>query len=466
MNFKQLIFKQINNPPEVEMRKRRTSQVSIFDQFAEHDIGRELQGMSRWLDEHPPVLAWVEADLRSQGVKPTGREGMTVESVLRCGLLKQHRQLSYEELAFYLLDSSSFQAFARLALHWCPKKSVLHSTISAVRAQTWERINGCLLGTARAERIEPGRKVRLDSTVTASDIHEPTDSRLLCDGVRVMVRLLKEAVKLPGAPRVKWHNHGRVARKRGRAIFYSRGMKRKRPLYKDLVSVTRATLGYVHEAELRLSVAGIGGLELEVWLAQVRHYRPLIERVIEQTERRVFGGETVPAAEKVVSLFESHTDIIKKGNRKTQYGHKLNLSSGRSGLILDVVVEAGNPPDSQRFLPMLERHIKCYGCAPHQMAVDGGYASVENLKEAKACGVEDVAFHKKRGLKIEDMVKSHWVYRRLRNFRAGIEAGISCLKRAYGLGRCTWKGLSHFKAYVWSSVLAYNLALFARLRPT
>ncbi len=131
-----------------------------------------------------------------------------------------------------------------------------------------------------------------------------------------------------------------------------------------------------------------------------------------------------------------------------------------------MVVEAGNPPDSQRFIPMLERHIECYGRAPRQVAVDGGYASAENLEQAKARGVKDVAFHKKCGLKIEEMVKSRWVYRRLRNFRAGIEAGISCLKRAYGLGRCTWKGLAHFKAYVWSSVFAYNLALFARLRPT
>ena len=100
-----------------------------------------------------------------------------------------------------------------------------------------------------------------------------------------------------------------------------------------------------------------------------------------------------------------------------------------------------------------------------QLAVDGGYASKDNLEKAKGCGVEDVAFHKKRGLRIEEMVKSTWVYRQLRNFRAGIEAGISCLKRAYGLSRCTWKGLAHFKAFVWSSVVAHNLALLARLKP-
>ena len=448
------------------MRRKRTSQVSIFEAFAAHDIGRELEGMSRWLDEHREVVEWVEADLRSEGVKPTGRCGMSAESVLRCGLLKQYRQQSYEELAFYLLDSSSFQAFARTRLGWSPKKSALQNNISAVRWETWERINGSVKVSARAERIEPGSKIRIDSTVTDTDIHEPTDSRLLCDAVRVMVRLLKCGSQLPGGQGLKWHNHHRVARKRTHKIFHTRGMERKVGLYRDLVEVTVATLGYVREAEWRLGESGIGGLEYEAWLSQVRHYKPLIERVIEQSERRVFEGEAVPASEKVLSVFESHSDIIRKNHRETRYGHKLNLSSGGSGLILDVVVEAGNPADSERFIPMLERHAECYGRAPRQAAVDGGYASRENLEAAKALGVEDVAFHKKCGLTVEEMVKSHWVYRRLRNFRAGIEAGISCLKRAYGLGRCRWKGLPHFKAYVWSSVLAYNLALFARLRPT
>jgi IS5 family transposase len=133
-------------------------------------------------------------------------------------------------------------------------------------------------------------------------------------------------------------------------------------------------------------------------------------------------------------------------------------------LILDLVIEAGNPADRERLLPMLKRHIALYGKAPRQAAADGGYASRDNLAQAKACGVRDMAFHKKSGLRIEDMVKSRWVYRKLRNFRAGIEADISCLKRAYGLARCTWRGLDHFKAYVWSSVVAYNLALFARLK--
>ena len=121
-------------------------------------------------------------------------------------------------------------------------------------------------------------------------------------------------------------------------------------------------------------------------------------------------------------------------------------------------------PSSEKLVSLLERHVAFYKQPPRQSAADGGYASRDNLIQAKALGVSDVAFHKKCGLKVEDMVKSHWVYRKLRNFRAGIEAGISCLKRAYGLTRCTWRGLDHFKSYVWASVVANNLAIYARLK--
>ena len=209
----------------------------------------------------------------------------------------------------------------------------------------------------------------------------------------------------------------------------------------------------------------LAGIAAERWRAQLDHFLPLIERILAQSQGRVLEGQAVPAGEKLVSLFEPHADIIIKGARDVRYGHKLNLVTGRSGLILDVVVETGNPADAERFLPMLERQIAHCGVPPRQVAADGGYASQDNLTAAKALGVTDVAFHKKRGLTVEDMVKSRWVYRKLRNFRAGIEAGISCLKRAYGLARCTWRGLDHFKTYIWSAVVAHNLVLLARLKP-
>jgi transposase, IS5 family len=448
------------------MRQERTVQASIFDLFAGHEIGRELKAMSQWLDEHPALVGLLAKDLRRQGLKETGRQGLPAESVLRCGLLKQHRQLSYEELAFHLEDSASFRAFARLPLSWTPKKSVLQKTISAIRAETWEAINHAVLVSAREERIEPGRMVRVDSTVTAALMHEPSDSSLLWDAVRVMARLLRVADTLAGGLlRIAWHDHQRAAKKRARAIKFTRGRPNRLQHYRALIKITQATLAYLDQAAPQLWQVP-APMMVALWQAELSHYRPLIERIIRQTERRVLCGEQVAAGDKIVSLFEPHADIIVKGSRDVSYGHKLNLTTGRSGLILDLVIEAGNPADSERFLPMLERHIAFYGEAPHQAAADGGYASRNNLSQAKARGVHDMAFHKKAGLRIEDMVKSHWVYRKLRNFRAGIEAGISCLKRAYGLARCTWRGLDHFKAYVWSSVVAFNLALFARLKPT
>jgi IS5 family transposase len=442
------------------MRQERTIQASIFDLFSEHEIGRELKAMSGWLDGNPSLAALVAKDLRRLGLKQTGRQGLPADSVLRCALLKQHRQLSYEELAFHLEDSASFRAFARLPLWWTPKKSVLHKTIGAIRAGTWEAINRTLLASARSKRIETGGVIRLDSTVTAALMHEPSDSSLLWDAVRVTVRLLKEVDALLGS-KLAWRDHRRAAKKRARAIQFTRGRPQRVRLYRELIGISRATLTQLQQAEAQL--ASQNGPQAVLWQAKASHYRPLIERIIGQSERRVLKGEHVPACEKLVSLFEPHADIIVKGGRDTSYGHKLNLVTGKSGLILDLVIEAGNPADSERLLPMLERHIAFFGQAPRQAAADGGYASCANLSQAKAHGVRDMAFHKKCGLSIEDMVKSRWVYRKLRNFRAGIEAGISCLKRAYGLARCTWRGLEHFKAYVWSSVVAYNLALFTRL---
>ncbi len=446
------------------MRQKRTVQGSIFDLYAEHEIGRELKAMSDWLDSHPEVLDWIASDLCRAETKETGREGLSVESILRCAILKQHRQLSYEALAFYLEDSLSFRAFARLPLRLRPKKSVLQNGISAIGAASWERVNRLMLLDAKAQKIERGRTVRVDSTVTETPVHAPTDSSLLWDAVRTQVRLMEQAQELAGTMRLDWRNHRRVAKKRAYQIQYSRGQEKKVSWYRDLIKVTGKGLSYLDKAWLTLRQLKVDGVAFTIWEGQVKHYRGLIERVIEQAERRVIRGEQVPAAQKIFSLFEAHSDIIIKGSRDIQYGHKLNLASGRSGLILDAVIEQGNPADSDRFIPLLERQIAIYGSAPRQMAADGGYASKANVQQAKDKGVKDVAFHKKKGVKVEQMAKSDWVYRKLRNFRAGIEAGISCLKRAYGLARCTWKGLEHFKSYVWSSVVAHNLAVFARLQ--
>ncbi len=444
------------------MRQKRTVQSSIFDVYANHEIGRELKTMSDWLDAHSEILEWVAEDLCRQDAQNTGREGLSAESILRCAILKQYRQLSYEELAFYLEDSLSLQAFARLPQTWRPKKSALQGGIGAIRDAVWEQINRLMLQDAKELKIERGRTVRVDSTVTETPIHAPSDSSLLWDAVRTQVRLLQQAQELAGETRLDWHDHRRVAKKRAYQIQYSRGKEKKVRWYRDLIKVTGKGLDYLAKAWLQLSLLKLDDAAFAGWQEQAKHYQALIERVVDQAERRVIKGEQVPAAEKVFSLFEEHSDIIVKGSRDIQYGHKLNLATGRSGLILDAVIEDGNPADSERFIPLLERQIEIYGRAPRQMAADGGYASKVNVQLAKEKGVKDVAFSKKKGLKVAQMTKSDWVYRKLRNFRAGVEAGISCLKRSYGLARCTWKGLEHFKAYVWSAVVVHNLAVLSR----
>jgi IS5 family transposase len=446
------------------MRQERTVQATIFEVFARQQIGCELKAISGWLDGQRVLVSLVAGDLRREGLRQTGRQGLPAETVLRCALLKQQRQLSYEELAFHLEDSASFRAFARLPLAWSPKKSVLHRTISAIRPETWERINRALIADARQQKLEEGAMVRIDSTVTAALMHEPSDSALLWDAMRLMLRLLRRAARLPEAPAMRWHDRRRMAKRCATEIQYSRGKDHRRRLYRKLIAAVHATRAALQRAVSRLS--GLSGGAVERWRGQVDHCLPLIARVLDQSERRVLRGQPVAAAEKLVSLFEPHADIIVKGSRDVQYGHKLNLVTGKSGLILDLVIEAGNPADAERFLPMLDRHIARCGAPPRQMAADGGYASRDNLQEAKARGVTDVAFHKKRGLAVAEMTQSPWVYRKLRNFRAGIEAGISCFKRAYGGGRCTWRGIDHFKAYLWSAVVAHNLVLFARLKPT
>jgi transposase, IS5 family len=196
--------------------------------------------------------------------------------------------------------------------------------------------------------------------------------------------------------------------------------------------------------------------------AMIEHYLPLVECVIEQTERRVLHGETVPAEDKLFSIFEPHSDIIIKDRRDTFYGHKLTVTGGRSGLILDWVVEEGNPADSTLAIRMLERQKAIYGRAPRQAALDGAYASRDNLAEGKRLGVKDLAFSKKRGLAVLDMATSERVYRRLRNFRAGIESWISFLKRALSLDRCTWRGWAGFAHYVGASIVSANLLTLAR----
>ena len=439
------------------MRMKRTSQMSIYEIFAKHEIADELMKISNWLDAHTEVLDWAEADIQRKDLKATGRSGLTIESILRSGFLLRYWQWTYEELAFHLMDSDVNYGFARLPRGLYPKASALQGVISLIRAATWERINQLLVSGALDAKIECAKGVRIDSTVTDSPIHAPWDSSLLGDAVRVMDRMMKDARQR--CPELSYTCHQRVVKKQVTAIRNCKGTSIRQAHYKKLIKYTRKTLSAV-KGTLLSHKEWLGWVD---WVAQAEHVIPLIERIIDQAERRVVKDENVPVEEKIVSLFEPHTDIIVKGKRQVQYGHKINFSSGKHGMILDTVIESGNPADSSRLMPMIKRLDEVYGMLPNQVAADAGYANTANIAAAKELGIKAVGLPKKRGMTIEAMTGSEWIYKKLKRFRAGIEGNISTLKRAFGLDRCTWKGLDHFKAYVTSSVLAYNLQKFARL---
>jgi len=437
---------------------RRHDQLSLEQPYIEHSHATELAKISQILSLHPAIADLVGQDLVRGLVCPeTGARGMSGDQVLRVLLLKQMNGFSYRELEFHLADSVTYRTFCRFgALEPTPTRATLAENLKKVTPETLQAIGSVVIRYAAKTGVERGRKVRVDSTVVETNVHAPTDSSLMWDGIRVLTRLLQRANERFGFG--LYTDHRRRAKRRMLAIQHTGSPSKRRTAYRDLLKVAGKTMGYAQRAIDHL--AGHSGAEkLE---GELVHYAGLLERVMDQTRRRVIEGETVPASEKLVSLFEPHTDIIRKDRRDTLYGHKIFVTGGASGLILDCRIEVGNPADSTLALPMLERQKALYGRPPRQAALDGGFASKDNLKEAKTLGVADVCFQKKRGLKVSEMTRSSWVYKRLRDFRAGIEGMISFLKRAFGLDRCTWRGAESFATYVQASVLTANLLTLAR----
>jgi IS5 family transposase len=450
------------------MRRIVPDQLDLVPAPIAHVHAAELYKMSAVLDAIPDTAKLVGADLAHRGDKPIdtskGREGMTAEQVLRAFVVKQMKGYSYEDLAFHLADSSTYRSFCRFGIaDKPPTKSRLQKNIKRVRAETWAAINRKLVLHAAANGVETGRKVRIDATVVESNIHAPTDSTLLWDCVRVLARLQADARQHFGST---FNDHRRRAKRRAVAILNARSNEQRLPQYRDLLHVTNKTVKSAERIASELDhvepIDIVDLLRAGALAQELRHYIELTKRVISQTQRRVLRGESVPAADKLVSIFEPHADIIVKDRRETLYGHKVYVTVGASGLVTDVVIEKGNPADATLAVKMIERQRELYGRAPRQASFDGSFTSRANLATLKGLGVEDVAFSKGRGLSITEMVKSTWVYRRLRDFRAGVEGVISFLKRAFGLDCCTWSGFASFKSYVCGSVLACNLLLVAR----
>lgn len=437
------------------MREIHEKQVQILVPAVDHPVAKELEVISDVLDAEPRAADLVLQDLAGTANVKNGRPGMSGDRVLRALILKMSRGFSYEELSFHLQDSRTFRWFCRLGIDEpAPCASTLQANISVLEPETLRAVNDLVRRYASEEGIEPGDKIRTDCTVVESNIHPPTDSSLLFDVVKTCVRLLEHARELVAD--IRYSNHTRASKKRVHRIQYARRKKKRRKPYRVLIRYTRKSLSYV-EAALERSKEELGLLA-----AEMERVLELGRRVIDQTVRRVFEGEKVPATEKIVSIFEPHSDIIIKDWRHVFYGHKVCLSAGVSGMITDCVVETGNPADSTLVERTLDRHVALFGAPPRQFTCDGGFSSRSNLEYAKDLGVRDVCFTKSPGLEVDEMVSKPWIYRQLQKFRAGVESCIAFLKLSFGMSRCDWRGWKSFRRYVQSSVLACNLVVLAR----
>jgi IS5 family transposase len=452
------------------MRKKNQKQLSLMIRGIDHPHAVELEGISQILDDNPIINEWVLQDLSQDVMRTdTGAEGMSAEQVVRAAIVKQMEGYSYDDLAFHLIDSVCYRRFCRIGIvDKGFQKSALCNNIKAISPETWEAINRVFVGYGQDKEIEKGRQARIDCTVVSSDIHEPTDSSLLWDCVRVLTRMLRQINERFDDLHIPFSDHTKRAKRRMLGIMNAKKEKARKKQYEDLLTVTHKTVNYAQNAVSLLSAHPfMHPCLIESALRRAEELEEIIRlthKVIDQTTRRVIHGESVPACEKIVSIFESHTDIIVKDRRDTFYGHKVCLTGGASNLITDCLILDGNPADTDLTDQILDRHKDIYGQYPLKVALDGGFASKENLESAKGKGIKDVCFAKKRGLEEEQMCRSIWVYKRLRRFRAGIESGISWLKRCFGFGRCMWKSLRSFKSYVWASIVSANLLTLARAR--
>lgn len=450
------------------MRDSVRKQLPLVEPAIKHEHADELHQIRRLVDQDPRIADLIHADLiRGLSNPDTGRRGkMSAVQVLMVLFIKQMNDFSYELLAYHLADSRTYRAVCGFGIgDKIPSDKTLQRDIKRVRPDTLEAINRILMAIAAVKGIDKGRQVRVDCTVVESNIHHPTDSSLLWDCVRVLTRWTQRAKEIASDLIVV--NRCRRAKRRALGILNARTNKQRKKLYRDLLKVAHKTLNDAERAgEALKRAAAAEPVKACLIQAELQHYSALARQVITQTERRVLGGESLSPQDKIVSIFEPHTDIIVKDRRETLFGHKVTITGGGSGLLTDLVIEQGNPADVTLAQRMITRQQEIFGRVPRQAAFDGGFASKENLTAIKKLGVNDVAFAKKRGLAITEMAKSTWVYKKLRDFRAGIEGMISFLKRCFAMGRCTWRGFASFQAYAWSSVLTANFLLVARRSPT
>jgi IS5 family transposase len=436
-----------------------------------------LDQLDQLLDEDK-LFQVVKDDLarRRPHTLTRGRHSTPVEVILRMLVVKHLYNWSYEKTERFVADSITLRQFCRVYLEQVPDDSTLIKWANLLQPETLHRLLEHVVAMAQRLKVTRGRKLRTDGTVVESNIHHPTDSGLLADGVRVLSRTLgraREVIQSASAQvgqvaQEVFRNRLRSARNRAREISRATRSKAKKTrercqrIYQKLVQVTQANVEQARQVITLLRQ--VPSLAAQGMAAELTHFVPLVEQVIQQTVRRVVEGEKVPAQEKLVSIFEPHTDIIRRGKkgRPVEFGHKIWLDEVDGGIVSNYRVLEGNPPDQAQWIPSLEQHEALFDRPPNQASGDRGLYSLDNETQAQQMGVQRVILPKPgyRSAQRKEHERQRW-FRRGRRYHHGVEGRISVLKRRHGLDRCLYHGEKGFERWVGWGIIAHNLLTIA-----
>lgn len=404
----------------------------------------------------------------------TGRPSIAPDRLLRCCVVKHLKGWSFRELEREIRSNLVYRRFTRFDADPTPNYSTFSRCFAVLGASVTQRIHDRVVAIAREEQVALGRKLRTDTTVVESNVHYPTDSALLGDGIRVLTRSLQRIAGQCATGAIPVVNHARATQRR--LLEINRAAKglatvrqqRLRESYGGLLKLTRGVLRQAKAVveDLKADRVPISGSAISVRTQeqQLRHFMPLVEKGLAQTHERVFQGNRHGPG-KVLSLFEPHTQAIRKGkaHRPTEFGRLVRLDEVENGIVSRYEVQEGNPADTKAWNAALEQHQMNFGRPPRMATADRGYFAAKNERDAKVSGVERVALPARGRLSKAraKLQKERWFKRALR-WRAGIEARIGTLKHPFSMARATYKGDEGFQRYVGWCVITQNLVSMAR----
>ncbi len=424
----------------------------------------EYKTISEILDSQPEILDLAHRDL-GQLSKSTSRRGRTAdftsENLFRAILVMQREGLDYREASVRIAESETLQNFCRLLRKQTIDFTLLNKAFGALQPETWEMMNHVLGLEALSGKAISIEHLRTDTTVTECNIHWPTDSSLLWDTYRVIAREMScgrefDPLSCP------WRFHVKKIKNMGFFIARYSNSKSKKRLRK--VRQTMKTLIVRVEEVLEKATLFIAWakrstcLDLMAIGEMLANRLPVMRQVAKAARRREFDGEQVPNSDKVFSIFETHTELIMRGRRgrPVEFGHKVLLTQSKEKFITDYVVLEKNRGDDELLPLVLERHEQRYGSRPESVAADKGFCPDADTYEELEEQVDYLGMPR-RTRDFGDAMMAVW-----QQWRAGIEGTISCLKRAFRLARCCFRGFNNFASAVGSVVFCHNLRILAK----